>query len=406
MDKFDLTEISMRSIRSFQLRRSTVPFSVRFNQFRHSIFLLFQDPTSSRAAFYINVYFVILIIFSTIVFCLQTVYSLSSTPEIQRIWFIIETVIIAQFTFEYVIRLLTCPDVGRFISEFGNIVDLVSVIPYYIEIIFSSLGIVSNVTSTGIGGIAIIRVIRLVRIIRVFKISQKSRELNLLLEIIVNSGEGTFFLFFLVALSMVFFSSFLYFAEVSICDLQNGVWIYRSGPAAGEETPFQSIIHCFWWTLVTITTVGYGDQVPQSEFGKLIGSLTIVAGILVVTFSVTVLSVNVTEIYEARKRKEKADLEKEKEIRRLEDVDGFQHLSDESYDDIVYETVGDEVEDEYSDFTLVELVQKIDDCSKEIDSVMKNIIEGVENIKTLQTNLRLLVNATKKRKHQTQLQSE
>lgn len=79
-------------------------------------------------------------------------------------------------------------------------------------------------------------------------------------------------------------------AETSVCtyDQETRLWYYPDG----SETLFQSIPHSMWWCLVTLTTVGYGDMFPYTAAGKVVSVVTMLCGILVLAFPLTVLSSN------------------------------------------------------------------------------------------------------------------
>merc|ERR550514_2155041 len=78
------------------------------------------------------------------------------------------------------------------------------------------------------------------------------------------------------------------------------------------ETPFPSIVHAFWYVVVTVTTVGYGDVVPTTKLGKVIGSVTILSGMVVLAMPVGVIGANFSTEYERvqqekRRRQKMAD---------------------------------------------------------------------------------------------------
>jgi ABC-type phosphate transport system permease subunit len=86
--------------------------------------------------------------------------------------------------------------------------------------------------------------------------------------------------FFFLLIAMVIFSSAAYYAE------------------AGEETSqLKSIPGAFWWAIVTMTTVGYGDVTPVGVWGKLVGTLCVIAGVLTIALPVPVVVANFNNFY-------------------------------------------------------------------------------------------------------------
>ena len=205
-------------------------------RWRRKVYTFFSDPSSSRPAFFFSVYFNLLIVFSTIAFCLQTVPDLNDTYEDTMMWFHIEIFIITQFTFEYVVRLVTAPSRRAFVLSPLNIIDLVAILPFYLELILYAIW----GSDTSVTAVAVIRVVRLVRVFRLFKLGQHSRQVRMVARAFARSRDGIFLLVFMLGLAVTFFSTCMYFAETASCTLIDNVWTYNPGtPWAGLPSQYQ-----------------------------------------------------------------------------------------------------------------------------------------------------------------------
>jgi voltage-gated potassium channel len=152
------------------------------------------------------------------------------------------------FTLEYGARLICARGPVRYARSFFGVVDLLSILPTYLVILFP-----------GAQYFLVIRVLRILRAFRVLKLAAHVREANLLMSSLVASRRKiTVFLFAVFTLTVVL-GSLMYLIE-------------------GEANGFDSIPRGVYWAVVTLTTVGYGDISPQTPFGQFIASLVMVLG--------------------------------------------------------------------------------------------------------------------------------
>ena len=327
---------------------------------KQRVWRLLDDPTSSTAATGITLFVLGLIMLSTITFCLETLpFFYSDETEFSSEWFVMEAVCITFFTVEIIARMVTCPSLSAYIKETMNIIDIVAVLPFYLELAFSGVDI---------PGLSVLRVIRLVRVFRLLKVSKGS--ITVFAITMKRSARPLYMLVFFTLIAMVVFGSLVYFMERGVYDEDVKQWMRTVGyhcnitierdmlsaadgswtldqaaidageapppalresscafvqtlrgaesaeapfsamyscdftwkrnsgcTAIKEVTPFESIPASFWWALVTMTTVGYGDMWPIYWYGKVLGMIIMLSGILVIALPITVIGANFAETY-------------------------------------------------------------------------------------------------------------
>nr|XP_034189361.1 potassium voltage-gated channel protein Shaker isoform X1 [Osmia lignaria] len=279
------------------------------HEFQRKVWLLFEYPESSQGARVVAIISVVVILLSIVIFCLETLpefkhYKVFNTttngtkieedevPDITDPFFLIETICIIWFTFELSVRFLACPNKLNFFRDVMNIIDIIAIIPYFItlatvvaeeeETIDLPKAPVSpqDKSTNQAMSLAILRVIRLVRVFRIFKLSRHSKGLQILGRTLKASMRELGLLIFFLFIGVVLFSSAVYFAE-----------------AGSENSFFKSIPDAFWWAVVTMTTVGYGDMTPVGVWGKIVGSLCAIAGVLTIALPVPVIVSNFNYFY-------------------------------------------------------------------------------------------------------------
>ena len=152
------------------------------------------------------------------------------------------------FTVEYLVRLYCSPRPLAYFRSFYGIIDLISVLPTYLSLFFP-----------GANYILVIRLLRVLRVFRVLKLARYLSEANVLVRSMLQARRKILVFFMVVVVLSTIFGSIMYIVE---------------GPANG----FTSIPKSIYWTIVTITTVGYGDITPQTVVGQFVSSIAMLTG--------------------------------------------------------------------------------------------------------------------------------
>jgi len=253
------------------------------NQLQRRVWTLFEYPETSRAAFFVAVVSVVMTLISIVLFCVETLPVFSEThcvadeaPNFLDPFFIIETTCTAWFTFEAIIRFAACPSKVAFWKDFKNIVDVTAVIPYYVTL----FNVLSSMSCEGAKSSASLSFLRVIRLVRVFKLTKHSVGLQVLVLTFKASLEGLGL--FLVALfvSLLVFSSAIYYAELG-----------------QPNSQMNSIPDAFWWAIITMTTVGYGDKVPVGPTGRMIGAACAITGVLTLAIPVPIITGHFNRFY-------------------------------------------------------------------------------------------------------------
>ena len=187
---------------------------------------------------------------------------------------VLEYLFTAFFTFEYLVRLYCSPNPRQYAFSFFGIVDLLSTLPLYLGFFLQ-----------GARYLLIVRSFRLIRVFRVFKLFSFLNEGNLLMQSlwISRAKIGVFFLFVLIL-------------NISIGTLMYVVEGNR------PDTPFTDIPASIYWSIVTMTTVGYGDITPITGMGRFLSAVVMLFGYTIIAIPTGIVSAALFE--EGRLRKQ------------------------------------------------------------------------------------------------------
>jgi voltage-gated potassium channel len=218
--------------------RVPAPWRLRLHE------IIFEADTPAGKLFDILLIFAIILSIITVMF--------DSVAEVRaqhgRMLNIVEWFFTILFSVEYLLRILSLGHPARYARSFYGVVDLISVLPTYLSLLFP-----------GSQYLMIIRVLRLLRIFRVLKLAQYLNEAEYLLKAMRASFRKISIFLFVVLTLVLIFGSLLYLIE-------------------GDEGGFTSIGISCYWAITTLTTVGYGDISPQSPLGRAVASIIMVLG--------------------------------------------------------------------------------------------------------------------------------
>lgn len=222
--------------------------------------IIFESDT--RAGKIFDLALISLILTNVVVILLESVQAFDA--KYHSLFRTLQFVYTFLFTVEYLLRLICVKKSLQYAKSFYGVVDLLSILPSYIELLIPHTHF-----------LMLIRIFRLLRIFRIFKMLRYLNESRLLLfSLITNYRRIIVFLSFVLFLA-VFLGSLMYVFE-------------------SENNPgFSSIPQSIYWSIVTVTTVGYGDVAPQSILGKFLASFIMILGYSIIVVSTGIVSMNV-----------------------------------------------------------------------------------------------------------------
>ncbi|XP_050974107.1 potassium voltage-gated channel subfamily D member 3 isoform X1 [Labeo rohita] len=264
--------------------------------FRETMWRAFENPHTSTMAlvfYYVTGFFIAISVITNVV---ETV-PCGSTPNQRDIpcgeryteaFFCMDTACVMIFTVEYLMRLFAAPSRYRFMRSVMSIIDVVAILPYYIGLVMTNNEDVSGAFVT----------LRVFRVFRIFKFSRHSQGLRILGYTLKSCASELGFLLFSLTMAIIIFATVMFYAE-----------------KGSSSSKFTSIPASFWYTIVTMTTLGYGDMVPKTIAGKIFGSICSLSGVLVIALPVPVIVSNFSRIYHQNQRADKRRAQKVQKAR-------------------------------------------------------------------------------------------
>lgn len=219
-----------------------------------------DNKLSKSFAFFIQ----FLIVLSVITFSVETLPNLK--PQTKAILNSIEVFCVVVFTLEYLARIFVSDRKLKFIFSFFGLIDLFAILPFYL-----SFGL----------DLRSLRVLRMFRLFRLLKLVRYNRAMRHFAKAMLLAKEQII-LFMGVTLVLI------YFAAIGIYYFEN----------EAQPEHFSSIFDSLWWSIVTLTTVGYGDVYPITVGGRIFTFFILLIGLGIVAIPTGIISSSLTKVVE------------------------------------------------------------------------------------------------------------
>lgn len=186
----------------------------------------------------------------------------------------------AWFSFEFILRFIQAESKCTFLKTPLNIIDILAILPFYISLIVDTASTKNSNKPGGGGSVGnkylervglVLRFLRALRILYVMRLARHSLGLQTLGLTVRRCTREFGLLLLFLCVAMALFSPLVYLAESEM----------------GAKHEFTSVPTSYWWAVISMTTVGYGDMVPRSIPGQVVALSSILSGILLMAFPVT-----------------------------------------------------------------------------------------------------------------------
>ena len=228
------------------------------------------ETRESKAGLYFDYAIQVLILLSVASFTIETLPDL--TAETINYLETFELVCILTFSLEYLIRLYIAKNKLKFITSFYGIIDILAILPFYLTLGFD------------LRSARVLRFLRLFRLIKLIRYNKAIRRFQTAFMMI----KQELIMFSIVSLIL------FYLSAVGIYYFENSV----------QPESFSSVFSSLWWSVVTLTTVGYGDIVPITVGGRIFTFIILMIGLGIIAIPSGMISSALTEA-RAIEKKEK-----------------------------------------------------------------------------------------------------
>ncbi|XP_065153590.1 potassium voltage-gated channel subfamily S member 3a [Paramisgurnus dabryanus] len=254
---------------------------------RKELWLRLENPGYSHFSKVIAVFSLSVVLMSIVAMCIHSMPEFNKlddndkpveNPELA----VFEIICIIWFSIEFILRLIVTPCLRKFICNALNIIDFASIIPFYATLAFETANAEESEELENVG--RVVQILRLMRIFRILKLARHSVGLRSLGATLRHSYHEVGLLILFLSVGISIFSVLIYFVE-----------------REDKTSEIQTIPVGWWWATISMTTVGYGDTYPVTWAGKLVATLCIICGLLVVALPISIIFNKFSKYYQRQK---------------------------------------------------------------------------------------------------------
>jgi len=235
---------------------------------KKQLWVILEDNTTKKGR-YFDYFIQILIFLSLVSFSLDTLPGLSASLRQFLEGFEILSIVV--FSAEYLLRVYVSKKPLKYVFSFYGLIDLIAILPFYLNTFLD---------------LRFLRAFRIFRVFRALKLMRYNKALNRF-KLAFKIVKEEIVLFFMVTLVLIFITS-------------AGIYFFEN---EAQPEVFKSVFHSAWWSIVTLTTVGYGDVYPITLGGKIFTFFVLMIGVGLVTVPAGLVA---TALSKAREKEAKS----------------------------------------------------------------------------------------------------
>lgn len=246
---------------------------------KYTVYSLLNYKSESLASKIINAVIIAMILINAVILVLQSIQEIQ--VDYGYYFKVFNYYSIAFFTIEYLLRTwsITCdpkykrPILGRLKYAFTivQLIDLLAILPFYLAI-------------SHIIDLRVLKVLRIFKLLRIFRITRYVSALAIIVLVLKRKSAELIISLVLLCFLLLISSTTMYYVEHN-----------------AQPNQFSSVLDAMWWSVITLSTVGYGDVYPITTLGRIVGGIIAVIGIGFFAMPTGILASGFSEVMEEKK---------------------------------------------------------------------------------------------------------